>query len=83
MSDEFIGAAGDLELTIESSPLRFERAWDTVIRIKQLSQIRPLLEAILAPVATSVGDAAPEAPYTKPVELTRLPLGPAQTSTSR
>ncbi len=29
---------------------KFERAWDTVIRIKQLSQIRPLLEAILAPV---------------------------------
>ena len=30
---------------------KFERAWDLVIRIKQLSQIRPLLEAILAPVA--------------------------------
>ena len=29
---------------------KFERAWDMVIRIKQLSQIRPLLEAILSPV---------------------------------
>jgi radical SAM superfamily enzyme YgiQ (UPF0313 family) len=35
---------------------KFERAWDIVIRIKQLSQIRPLLEAVLAPVATSVSD---------------------------
>lgn len=35
---------------------KFERAWDTVIRIKQLSQIRPLLEAVLAPVASSVVD---------------------------
>ena len=29
---------------------KFERAWDFVIRVKQLSQMRPLLEAILAPV---------------------------------
>ncbi len=39
---------------------KFERAWDAVIRIRQLSQIRPLLEAVLAPVATSVADLAPE-----------------------
>ena len=39
---------------------KFERAWDLVIRIKQLSQLRPLLEAVLAPVATSVTDHAPE-----------------------
>jgi radical SAM superfamily enzyme YgiQ (UPF0313 family) len=39
---------------------KFERAWDTVIRIKQLSQMRPILEAVLAPVATSVTDHAPE-----------------------
>jgi radical SAM superfamily enzyme YgiQ (UPF0313 family) len=32
---------------------KFERAWDLVIRIKQLSQMRPLLEAVLAPVAES------------------------------
>src|SRR5256884_878116 len=33
---------------------KFERAWDLVIRIKQLSQMRPLLEAVLAPVAQPV-----------------------------
>jgi radical SAM superfamily enzyme YgiQ (UPF0313 family) len=32
---------------------RFERAWDLMIRVKQLSQMRPLLEAVLAPVAES------------------------------
>ena len=30
---------------------KFERAWDLVIRIRQLSQMRPLLEAVLSPVA--------------------------------
>src|SRR6266542_2939518 len=39
---------------------KFERAWDAVIRIRQLSQIRPLLEAVLAPGATSVADLAAE-----------------------
>ena len=29
---------------------KFERAWDLVIRLKQLSQMRPLLEAILSPI---------------------------------
>jgi radical SAM superfamily enzyme YgiQ (UPF0313 family) len=29
---------------------KFERAWDLVIRIKQLSQMRPVLEAVLSPV---------------------------------
>jgi radical SAM superfamily enzyme YgiQ (UPF0313 family) len=29
---------------------KFEPAWDLVIRIKQLSQMRPILEAVLAPV---------------------------------
>jgi len=29
---------------------KFEFAWDLVIRIKQLSQMRPMLEAVLAPV---------------------------------
>jgi radical SAM superfamily enzyme YgiQ (UPF0313 family) len=33
---------------------KFERAWNLVIRIKQLSQMRPLLEAVLAPVAQPV-----------------------------
>jgi radical SAM superfamily enzyme YgiQ (UPF0313 family) len=35
---------------------KFERAWDLVIRIKQLSQMRPLLEAVLAPVAAAPAD---------------------------
>jgi radical SAM superfamily enzyme YgiQ (UPF0313 family) len=35
---------------------KFERAWGLVIRIKQLSQMRPLLEAVLAPMA----DTSPE-----------------------
>ncbi|HEY0349646.1 MAG TPA: hypothetical protein VGC60_15970, partial [Pyrinomonadaceae bacterium] len=35
---------------------KFERAWDLVIRIKQLSQMRPMLEAVLAPVAESARD---------------------------
>ena len=29
---------------------KFERAWNLVIRVKQLSQMRPLLEAVLSPV---------------------------------
>jgi hypothetical protein len=32
---------------------KFERAWDFAIRIKQLSQMRPLLEAVLSPVDNS------------------------------
>jgi radical SAM superfamily enzyme YgiQ (UPF0313 family) len=32
---------------------KFERAWDLVIRIKQLSQMRPILEAVLAKAADS------------------------------
>jgi radical SAM superfamily enzyme YgiQ (UPF0313 family) len=32
---------------------KFERAWDFVIRVKQLSQMRPLLEAVLAPVGAA------------------------------
>ncbi|HXM78401.1 MAG TPA: radical SAM protein, partial [Thermoanaerobaculia bacterium] len=51
----------------------FERAWDLVIRIKQLSQMRPLLEAVLARVATSEADPAPEGLPDKPRELPRLP----------
>jgi radical SAM superfamily enzyme YgiQ (UPF0313 family) len=58
---------------------KFERAWDVAIRIKQLSQMRPLLEAVLAPVATSVTNHAPEGLPNKPTELTRLPLGQSGT----
>jgi radical SAM superfamily enzyme YgiQ (UPF0313 family) len=35
---------------------KFERAWDFVIRIKQLAQLRPVLEAVLSPVNKSVRD---------------------------
>jgi radical SAM superfamily enzyme YgiQ (UPF0313 family) len=33
---------------------KFERAWDFVIRIKQLAQLRPVLEAVLSPVNQSM-----------------------------
>jgi radical SAM superfamily enzyme YgiQ (UPF0313 family) len=39
---------------------KFERAWDLVIRVKQLSQMRPLLEAVLAPVDSSPTNGAQE-----------------------
>ncbi|MCB0002431.1 MAG: B12-binding domain-containing radical SAM protein, partial [Anaerolineae bacterium] len=35
---------------------KFEPAWDFVIRVKQLTQIRPLLEAVLAPVGQPTPD---------------------------
>jgi radical SAM superfamily enzyme YgiQ (UPF0313 family) len=38
---------------------KFEPAWDLVIRIKQLSQMRPILEAVLAPVAARISDRLP------------------------
>src|SRR5437588_4898483 len=38
---------------------KFERAWDLVIRVKQLSQMRPMLEAVLAPVAERRDDRVP------------------------
>jgi radical SAM superfamily enzyme YgiQ (UPF0313 family) len=37
---------------------KFERAWDAVIRIKQLSQMRPLLEGVLSQVARQTGSQA-------------------------
>ena len=42
---------------------KFERAWDLVIRVKQLSQMRPILEAVLSPVnqTQSASEAAPRA----------------------
>src|SRR6266853_910405 len=45
---------------------KFERAWDLVIRIKQLSQMRPILEAVLAPVA----EPAKNPPASRPVRQT-------------
>jgi radical SAM superfamily enzyme YgiQ (UPF0313 family) len=37
---------------------KFERAWDFVIRVKQLSQMRPILEAVLSPVRASTSSSA-------------------------
>src|ERR1051326_8340587 len=50
---------------------KFERAWDFVIRVKQLSQMRPILEAVLSPVnqrrsKLSSGDVTRSRP---PIEL--------------
>ncbi|HEY8204841.1 MAG TPA: radical SAM protein [Pyrinomonadaceae bacterium] len=36
---------------------KFEPAWNFVIRVKQLSQMRPLLEAVLAPVGAGTSNA--------------------------
>jgi radical SAM superfamily enzyme YgiQ (UPF0313 family) len=47
---------------------KFERAWDLVIRIKQLSQMRPLLEAILSQVANTLTDSPPEVTPAEPIE---------------
>ena len=49
---------------------RFERAWDVVIRIKQLSQMRPILETVLSPVAPEAGVRASGRLPNKPLKLT-------------
>ena len=41
---------------------KFERMWDFVVRLKQLSQMRPLLEAVLAPVANPTTTGRPPRP---------------------
>ncbi len=53
---------------------KFERTWDLVIRIKQLAQMRPVLEAVLAQVARAPRDRALEPSLSKPRVLTHLPL---------
>jgi radical SAM superfamily enzyme YgiQ (UPF0313 family) len=47
---------------------KFERAWDLAIRIKQLSQMRPLLEAVLSQVTNSPTDSPPEVMPNGPIE---------------
>ena len=37
---------------------KFEPEWDALIRIRQLSQMRPLLEAAMSPVAPTAADAS-------------------------
>ena len=41
---------------------KFERMWDFVVRVKQLSQMRPLLEKVLAPVANPTTTGHPPRP---------------------
>ena len=48
---------------------KFERAWDLMIRVKQLSQVRPILEAVLSPVLHSLNSAG---------EDNRSQLGPQE-----
>ena len=49
---------------------KFEPAWDLVIRIKQLAQMRPLLEAVLAPVGNAPAHvAAPGVVTTRPAAV--------------
>jgi hypothetical protein len=50
---------------------KFEPAWNAVIRIKQLSQMRPMLEAVLSSVA-----GASRSPARSPDASTGLPRGP-------
>ena len=55
---------------------KFERAWDFVIRIKQLSQMRPLLEAVLAPVnRKQLNRTKPEAPRIYTIQNCGNPRG--------
>jgi hypothetical protein len=41
---------------------KFEPAWDFVIRLKQLSQMRPMLEAVLSPVGRKTPSAVGASP---------------------
>jgi radical SAM superfamily enzyme YgiQ (UPF0313 family) len=61
---------------------KFEPAWDLVIRIKQLSQMRPLLEAILAPVAGALIDGAQAGSSGEPTEPECLTVDQPETSAS-
>jgi hypothetical protein len=57
---------------------KFERAWDLVIRIKQLSQMRPLLEAVLSP-ARGGKDVQAEKPAGKVITTGVEPRGTSKT----
>ncbi len=46
---------------------KLEPAWDFVIRVRQLAQMRPLLEAVLAPVREPKGDAVTARSALQPV----------------
>jgi len=52
---------------------KFERAWDFIIRIKQLSQMRPMLEAVLSKVSNSSQDTRKDT-QDKPTDLVQLEI---------
>jgi radical SAM superfamily enzyme YgiQ (UPF0313 family) len=52
---------------------KFEPAWDLVIRVKQLSQMRPLLETILSPARPPAEPAQGPASSPQPRLLAQLP----------
>ena len=58
---------------------KFERAWNLVIRIKQLSQMRPVLEAVLSSVARDSREHATAGAPDTSLELARPPLGGSAT----
>ncbi|MBX7185858.1 MAG: B12-binding domain-containing radical SAM protein [Vicinamibacteria bacterium] len=56
---------------------KFERLWGSVIRLKQLTQARPLLEAILAPVAGTPDITAEDAKLAPVLPVDGDPENPA------
>ena len=56
---------------------KFERLWGSVIRLKQLTQARPLLEAILAPVAETPDVAAEDGSLAPGLPADGSPRNPA------
>jgi radical SAM superfamily enzyme YgiQ (UPF0313 family) len=61
---------------------KFEPAWDFVIRVKQLSQMRPLLETILSPKPVRAEDAARGRPSSTRDSTAGVELVPLRTSRS-
>lgn len=61
---------------------KFERAWDLIIRVRQLSQMRPVLEAVLAQVANSTAEGAQDGAPNEQREPSRLMPGSPGTSAS-
>ena len=54
---------------------KFEPAWDFVIRMKQLAQMRPVLEAVLSRVRNPATPAVPVATPRRPVRVVADPVG--------
>jgi hypothetical protein len=60
---------------------KFEPAWDLVIRVKQLSQMRPLLETILSPARPSADPGRGAASSPPPRLVAQLPGSQAEIQT--